>query len=282
MHRGHTCFGTDTRVLTNHGHLFLDELQELLNNGVEVKYAAYDKYAKRLQYVTGRLLVYPADPQTAAWCRSLSPSRRRGSHCPAPMAPPTEGTNSNFTSIRVTADHDMFVQQATSYNSWVRQNGVHRPHDKVKAGQLLRENKIVRFMTNAALGVQPPFCTYTLADVLRCTLGLPAHRIDPFLELYGFWLGDGTMNYNKTSLSHTRLWGGTDTAQFNQHKSEDNGWLRSQVKRCGLRPDDYRWYQMGDDCEMLCCHSPRVGSCISTSRTAQSTDTRGTTTSGQR
>ena len=246
------CFGTDTRVLTSHGFLFLDQMQDLAKNGAEVKYAAYDKASQTLQYVTGALHVNPADPNGRLVSFTDPSENARLAH-PGAMQPQGLDETSNKLSIRVTPDHDMFVQQAL-YKSSTRKAHMrpdHPPHGKMKAARLLRDNKAVRFMTSAANGVQPSFCTFTLADVLRCTLGLSPEHIDPFLELYGFWLGDGTMSYYTTLASGATRSGGYDSVQFSQKKPTDNEFLLAQFAECGLSARDWHAYPMADGREQM-------------------------------
>ena len=241
MHRGHQCFGTDTRVLTDHGFLFLSQLQQLERDGVEIAYAAYDKATQQLQYVSGQLHVNAADPN-GRLVSFTDPSEAARLAAPGPMPHPAGGVVSNHVSIRVTPDHDMYVQQAKGMS---RMEPNHEAHRKIKAGRLLRDNRAVRFMASATAGVKPPAATFTLAAVLKNALNLPAHCVDPFLELYGFWLGDGTLSYNQTALAHTSQHGGVDSVQFNPRKKSDNVWLRSQLIACGLTDAEHRWY---DDC----------------------------------
>ena len=236
------CFGTDTRVLTSHGLLFLDELQELISNGAEVKYAAFDKASQTLQYVTGVLLVNAAEPKGRLVSFAAPSERERFAH-PGPLKPTWQDARCNYTSIRVTPDHDMFVQQAMGPG---KLEPTHPAHAKMKAGRLMRDNRGVRFMALAAQGVQPSFCTFTLSDVLRCTLGLLPHHIAAFLELYGFWLGDGTVGYN------VRLHGYiVDCVQFSQKKKGDNEFLRAQFAACGLTAREWHSSPSADGREVL-------------------------------
>ena len=244
------CFGLDTRVLTNHGFLFLDELCDALDFGVEVKFAAYDKDSEELLYVTGQLLVKPA-AENGRLVSFADPSEDARLAHPGVTLPRTLEERTNHTSIRVTADHDMFVQQgARKPGKHFRQrNNVTIPHETISAGQLLRDDKAVRFMASAANGVRPPFSTFTLADVLGCSLGLPAHCVDPFVELYGFWLGDGSLGYSLTarqldgaqSSSHR-----TSAVLFHQKKVDDVAYVPDQLRKCGLTANDYSVFARSD------------------------------------
>ena len=243
------CFGLDTRVLTNHGFLFLDELCDALDFGVEVKFAAYDKDSEELLYVTGQLLVKPA-AENGRLVSFADPSEVARLAHPGVALPRTLEEQTNHTSIRVTADHDMFVQQgARKPGKHFRQrNNVTIPHETMSAGQLLRDDKAVRFMASAANGVRPPFSTFTLADVLGCSLGLPADCVDPFVELYGFWLGDGSLGYSLTarqdgaqSSSHR-----TSAVLFHQKKVDDVAYVRDQLRKCGLTANDYSVFARSD------------------------------------
>ena len=205
------CFGTDSRVMTSHGFLFLDEVQAAIDRGVEIKYAAYAKDTEQLTYVPGRLIVNPADPNGTLISFTDANERARLDQ----RSSATEAGPSNHTSIRVTGGHNMFIQGDVI----------------ARATEVLENNQPVRFMNSARGGVSPTtWPTFTLAEVLREALGLKNCRcIDAFLELYGFWLGAGSMSL--------------DIA--------DEPRLRAQLSLCGLSDTEWRAHRTADGTEVL-------------------------------
>jgi DNA-directed RNA polymerase II subunit RPB2 len=130
---------------------------------------------------------------------------------------------SNGVSMLVTKEHDVFAQLG---NASVEKNGSLMPdgsaaaHAKIQAGDLLEPTKTynaVRQLAVAEAGVQKE----TVPDVCD-ELGLrtPQQRA-LFYEIYGFWLGDGTLKYHGPNAGYV--------VQFAQVKEADNDWLEASL-----------------------------------------------------
>ncbi|KAJ2825506.1 translation elongation factor Tu, partial [Coemansia furcata] len=79
-------------------------------------------------------------------------------------------------SLLVTKGHDMFVQRGESFA-------------KVKAGELVSDAEPIRMKASAARGVKVDAQTLPFAKAL----GLSQEQIGSFLELYGAWVGSGSV-----------------------------------------------------------------------------------------
>ena len=141
------CFGTDTRVLTDRGFLFLHEIEQRLQAGQQLLYACYDKASDSLVYGSGQLqyasndegvlynMSHPVERRafaaaaSAAAAATAGPSRTAQ---PMPASAADDGSEkseerrdvmssddedgrsprelSNHFSLRVTGDHDLYVQ----------------------------------------------------------------------------------------------------------------------------------------------------------------------------
>jgi len=109
------CFpADDTRVLTDHGFLFLDELESLLLAKVPVLYACYDITTKSLQYCRGQLVTPDggvAKEQTFVNITSPAEakrwSRKSGTHGDGSLQP--TAADNNHVSLLVTGNHRMYA-----------------------------------------------------------------------------------------------------------------------------------------------------------------------------
>jgi DNA-directed RNA polymerase II subunit RPB2 len=163
------------------------------------------------------------------------------------------GENSNGVSLLVTTDHDMFAKKGKFYGETVTWDGIQKgprgasqriakDYEKCKAATLL-ENDAVKFIGKARAGVDAAVAVMPFAD----TLGLDtADKIRAFCELYGYWLGDGTLRF------------GGNSVEMSPVKLVDDHWLRKRFDALELvegqhytynitgglsesRPVRYRW-----------------------------------------
>ena len=192
------CFGTDTRVLTNRGFLFVDEIEALpASQASALLYAAFDSSTQQLVYrpgqlvfppnTSGRLLSFTSAGESHRW------SDRSGEHGTEDKSDSDE--DSNQLSLRVTPDHDMFVELGNLRSS---DDMVSRRHDgngattkpmaKYPAGELsslgydsLRMLGVVSGGVNRTESEHQEWKQH-IADALDLTT---ADQRDAFLELYG-------------------------------------------------------------------------------------------------
>ena len=268
------CFGTDTRVLTDHGFLFVDEIELLLLAGKQVKYACYDKATDTLVYGPGRLVGKPntegllynmSHPlERAAFAAAAAAASAGPSRTTTPISASADGKEevdeegntsmtdedadddeeevdekgqtSNHFSLRVTGDHELYVQvgintrvQATrvSVNKGGDGKAHEAPFDKMQVLDAMKWG-VTRQLSAASGGVAVP--AGALAAQLAPLELTDRSQIAAFLELYGFWLGNGSMRYSPVR-------GGRCIAtclRFKQAKATDNDWLRRVLPAAGL------------------------------------------------
>ncbi|KAL7752891.1 histone deacetylase [Sorochytrium milnesiophthora] len=149
------CFGTDTRVLTDAGFLFVDEIEDRLARGEQLLYACYDKATRELVYGPGHLI----------------------------DTPNTDGCLYNLArpGIGVTGDHRMYAQVDGSAD-----------YDILSMADLQRCHS-ARLLAAAEGGVRA--ATDRLVVALAPLALKTAVRTDAFLELYGYWLGAGSLGF---------------------------------------------------------------------------------------
>lgn len=174
----HICFGTATRVLTNHGFKFLHEIQSLLERGVNVQYACYDAQSRQLVYGAGHLVL----PESA----------------PSELVSFSHG--SNHMELKVTSDHQVYCQVGTvgkaGHTQWPitskaegrRQISAAAGSSKVAAGDLETDRKtVIRMIAAAEQGFAATKVDSSEVDCeLSSNLGLiDTDQVAAFLELYG-------------------------------------------------------------------------------------------------
>ena len=282
------CFAeSDTRVLTNSGFLFLADIEARIDAGREVLYACYDASTHDIVYKPGQL-VFPAAPPTR-WVDFTHSSMRRlwdansddyGSTVPA------NGVLANRLTLRTTPEHDMYVQLCTGYEKDGQEQYQPRmagsasipPHkmparelapgyqcDCVAAGRPCTHGySHYRMYTGAASGLQTPADVISISDHDArspvAALGLQSKdELDAFLELFGYWLGDGSMS-NDTRTDQTS----NDAICFMPRTNRDCVYLHSLLARLQLKPGQHfsstktdmrlevritepRWFRFFDD-----------------------------------
>ena len=235
------CFcESDTRVLTNRGFLFLDEIEELVEAGREVLFGCYDVASKRLLYSKGQLVLPEQPPSHLVEFTSEGEEERWGEGSEQYERNKSENeedwTDSRHVSLRVTPGHRMFVQTG---NDSVCGPGEEEPHRVEEARKLLSTDPraSVRMLACAQSGYWPQ--STTRCQAVQTELKLTDAQWPAFLELFGFWLGAGSMSYSSRS-------GGYNAAAFCQLRLTDRAWLKDTLERLGLRPDiDWKLHTSG-------------------------------------
>ena len=260
---GSSCFPeVDSRVLTDRGFLFLNEVEQLLARGKTVLYASYSASSQQLQYVAGELVFPQSTPERLVdftqketrplWDEETGETGETGE---------TLGEVPNHLSLRVTPDHQMFVQVGDHCGKLqetvaLRERaGAVLPPVKIAAEELVpgyecdceepascpHGRSVIRMVSAATNGVAHVGLTVPDADpqspVVR--LGLSSvTQLDAFLELYGYWLADGSLAYQ------SEHWTAKDCIVLTTMK--DEAYLLDLLPRTGLVQD--RDWQLSATC----------------------------------
>lgn len=227
------CFGEDTRVLTDRGFMFLDEIERRIAGGDQLLYASYESASKQIVYGPGRLVFPPNKAGSLVSFTQTAEAARWGAES-GPYGAVAHGheqaadDQSNHLSLRVTPGHDMYVQVGDANSSDGADDGQKEllPPTKVKARELLKlgANQTVRFVAVAEQGAAGN--DIALLAHLRAALGLcTPEQVGAFLALYGFWLGGGSVQCDGPDVGRV---------VFAQAKEDDLRWLQSQLTLCDL------------------------------------------------
>ena len=255
----------DTRVLTDAGYLFLSEIEERLAAGETVLYACYEEATQSIVYCSGELVIAyePGvdDPAAAPtrWVDFTQAATRRlwdGTSDDYGSTEAAGGDRANRLTLRTTPNHEMYVQLCAGGRCggdgkpWVEPRQANRapiPPQKVYAEELAPGYQCdcfaagrvcthgyshYRMYTGAAAGLQVSAANViALANTDPASpvvaLGLRTEdELDAFLELFGYWLGDGTMSYRTTT--------GYNAVKFAPKKQRDRGYLMGDDVQVGL------------------------------------------------
>ena len=250
------CFPeSDTRILTNHGLLFLEEIETLLDNNKVVLYGCYDVSSKQLRYSEGRivyppaqrkqqLLVFTSRGEVARWVKRSGPYGLDDV--------PDDNSRGRHVSLRVTPDHVMFAQlgyydasgklNATKQHGPVTADKLVVPACRcppVRAGELDCKHRraAMRLLAVAEAGYLPRVAVRR--EQVRAALHLDDIQFIKFIKLLGFWLGDGFMTYKGKNGE------GYNSVSFSQLKKTDLDWLKKRFVKVGLQPSDWRTAKVG-------------------------------------
>ena len=242
----------DARVLTDTGFLFLADIEARVATGETVLYACYQPNTTSIVYRPGEL-IYAAPP--TRWVDFTHAGTGRlwdATSDDYGSTVPEGGVDSNRLTLRTTPEHDMYVQLCMRSGERYYERRAGRapipPHtqparelapgyqcDCVAAGRRCTHGySHYRMFTAAAAGLQTP------ADVLSlnnhdphspvAALALRSEdELDAFLELFGFWLGDGFMSYD-TRAALTR----GNAVCFAPRRDRDRVYLRGLLARLHL------------------------------------------------
>ena len=281
------CFSqTDTRVLTDTGFLFLTDIEARITAGQRVLYACYDTATKGIVYRPGRLVESAAPTHWVDFTHAGTRHHWDDTSDDYGSTVPAGGVWANRLTLRTTPEHDMYVQLCTrdgedgheSYEPRLAGDAPIAPHKQTArelapgyqcecdaAGRTCTHGySHYRMYTGAASGLHTPADVVSLSDrdphSPVAALGLQStDELAAFLELFGYWLGNGTMTY------HTRAdLASKDAVCFEARNNHDCVCLRGLLDRlhlvCGqhfsscesdlqleVRITEPRWFRFFDD-----------------------------------
>ena len=248
------CFpASDTRVLTDRGFAFLEEIEEREAAGDTVLYGCYDVASRGLVYRPGELvfdqrlhkqLVSFASPDEAhRWDNDRNAC---GADCSGEEA---EGEADNIDpsiSLRVTPQHLMYSQagqldcNSGSTCDWDRLSPTHRPAEsllptcrcpplELHCGHRYAATRLVALAESGyaptVVGVKEGCSNESpVANALQLS---DTEQWTAFLSLFGFWLGDGSLQYDENGQLHSLL--------FGLRRRRERTWLADQLRAVGLR-----------------------------------------------
>ena len=223
----------DTRILTDRGYLFFEDIKELEQRGEQPLFACYDSKSASLVFRPriGRLVRYEHNGSIVDFTHTAERPRWAADSTPfgaSSAAPSTVHTGGHFT-LRVTPEHAVFTQHGKwqGNNQWLwsafggQQAGTAAPTQSSTA---------IRMLTRAAGGGTPETDESAVERELLAMFGVSGTAAcDAFLELYGFWLGDGSLDVHNQRVV------------FISYKEDDVAWLRATLPKTGLPADS--WYE---------------------------------------
>jgi DNA-directed RNA polymerase III subunit RPC2 len=220
------CLSTEMQVLTDRGFMFLHEIESYAGTEPPLRYASVDENDALIFELATELIVKPATPgqtlyeftqqaEAAAWATGSDPYGRSEVRVKS-----SAKHHSNHVSFVVTGGHDVYCRKGR--NTYWRIEGFRKfkAEELYLAAQSGDELDKLKFkgklVGGLADGGDLP------SDLVReLNLSTPA-RCVTFCELYGFFLGDGSLSC------------GYDAISFRNVKDHDIEWLLDQFATLGL------------------------------------------------
>ena len=246
----------DTRVLTDAGFLFLKDIEARLSADERVRYACYDASTQSIVYTPGKL-VYVDQPPTR-WVDFTQAGTRRLWDATSDDYGATVSANCDRAgrlTLRTTPEHDMYVQlctQRVQTHDPRQQGSAAMPSHKMRAVELApgyqcdcdaagltctHGHSQYRMYTGAASGLHTTADAMSVSDCDErspvAALGLrTADELDAFLELFGYWLGSGSMSHDSITVSGQFS---SDAVSFTPCKTSDRVYLCGLLDRLHLQ-----------------------------------------------
>ena len=168
---------------------------------------------------------------------------------------------SRHVSLRVTPDHDMYVQLGLRHPSGIahwsstgrsNENPIVEPHARTPASSLLcpcdcppvqadevdclHRRRLMRMLACADAGRTPSAEEIAFVRVhVQRRLKLSDAQFIAFLEFFGFWVGDGALQYGRSG--NTR----PDAVTCARVQDDDVNFLRQMAVKLGLTSSQYRF-----------------------------------------
>lgn len=237
------CFPeNDHQLLTNKGFMFLKDIENYDKD--DLLMASYDKETQQIVYDTFELVINPHDTYEMIEFTSYNEERFWASTSDEYgfREDTTDIANrSNRVSIITTPGHRMYVKRGLvqkperhiywkSYKQWNEDRTKHRyvQHDykAVEASELLSDNErdCIKMLGCASNGIKLPD-NVTLPFIKQLELK-GEDQINAFLELYGYWLGDGSLQVNRKAYHKNAV-------TFSPVKPVDTPWIIKRLEIIG-------------------------------------------------
>lgn len=215
------CFAEDHQLLTNRGFMFLHEMEDCANDD-DLLVASYDPSSQQLVYDKYELVINDAQEQTMIEMTSRTDDKHGRAE----------------VSLMATTGHRMYVKRGLkkpsakgvywkSHKVWNEDHTsykyVQNPYAIVEAKDLISRNPrdYVKFLGVAREGIaQHADVVLPFIDALGLT---GPEQVEQFLELYGYWLGDESME----RLGHHSK--GNDALTITPNKDIDKKWLQERL-----------------------------------------------------
>uniref|UniRef100_A0A6C0KXW0 DNA-directed RNA polymerase n=1 Tax=viral metagenome TaxID=1070528 RepID=A0A6C0KXW0_9ZZZZ len=226
------CLAEDHEILTEKGFMNWQEVQAGYESGT-LRIAGYDNNTGSLVYENPTAFIFnePKEQDMIEFSHSGEAGNWGGDE---------NELSSNGVSLLVTTDHDMFARKGRYYGESVTWDGTQKgprgasrrivkDYEKIKASELLQTDA-VKFIGKAKAGFNENN-TVQLPELVEQYRNI---NITAFCELYGYWLGDGTLRFGGNSVEMTPV------------KPTDDEWLRERFTALELEEGkDYTYNIIG-------------------------------------
>ncbi|KAL7747659.1 Glutaminyl-tRNA synthetase [Sorochytrium milnesiophthora] len=238
------CLADDHQVLTNRGFLSRSEVEVALADGALLTFATYDPTARSMHYAAATAFINkPAAKRDMV--EFVSPATERAWKA-GPYGGGSDGERSNHVSLLVTEGHRMLVAQGNPNNITDQVYNFVDAETLLSTGNSGRgrhaDAPLLKLPSAAVAGAVPEQGDPEL--FARLGLTTDDHK-DAFVELYGYWLGDGSMMFRNVAPKHV---GGYNAVSFAPRTDVDKHYLADLFARLPLKNgDDWRSWVTPDN-----------------------------------
>ena len=201
--------------------MFLEELEAVWDQDESLLVGSFNPVTNQLVYERAdELIIKPARQQT------MVEIAQADGWWDAPVA---DGEQSNGVSLLLTPGHDMYyrtgrVGQSPTIDWQYGGQSVDRGYAKHKASTLVTSDTglAVKMMSRVSAGVlaEKPLTPFVTA------LGIRPEQVHPFCELFGYWLGEGSLRLREGEDQ--------DAIEFSVAKPHNVEWMLETFERLGL------------------------------------------------
>jgi ribosomal protein L37AE/L43A len=222
------CLSEEHQILTNKGFMFLKDFETAANPTTTLKIASYDPDSKQIVYeAMNELIVKPEATQTMIEITHAADSSKWDEKSDVYGNNPGVSriaTRSNSVSLVVTPRHDMYVKKGDINSSGnIKWND--DTYNKVHAQTLVSasERDVIKMNARAYNGLKTDAQRMPFIE----DLSIDEEKVSTFLQVYGYWLGDGSLSF--------KAGGGRDTIELSIVKQHDIDWLYAAFETLGLQ-----------------------------------------------
>jgi len=229
------CLSEEQQILTNKGFMFCEQVREALRSDLTFRVAQFNPETDMLEFVRvdGIILNKPEEggQEMLSFTNAAEAERWRDEENTHGFYPEGFVGGSNGMSAVVTPEHDMYVLEGKfedrdgsgKFNKC--KPGAKFSKKRAKDLETTDQKAGAEFLPHATEGLLVPEDERDWGFIWE--LGLKGdEQVAAFLKFYGFWLGDGSLDFAGG--------GAYDAVTFNQVKAADKKFLDKQLKILGI------------------------------------------------
>ena len=251
------CFTEEHQILTNKGFMFLKDFENHKEDE-DLLVAGFDPNTQCIVYEKHELIINPHSEYDMINLTQTNEARRWTGESDKYGRSNNEEKDmpSNSVSLVTTREHKMYVKNGLTQGKGIywkthkqmvdgKKKNIQDPYHKVDAETLLSNNErdCVKFLAKADGGLINPDTEFAFIRELNLD---NEDKINAFMEMYGYWLGDGSLNF-KTEFGKSK-----NDILFSPVKKIDHKWILDRFETLGFKQNEhYKIYKPAHDSQLI-------------------------------